>query len=909
MTDWDLIILTECWLHNNRNLPSLEGYNSVLTEKNFTQNEGVVVFFKKHLKLFVSEPDLCDANCLMINLEDNITIIAVYRPPGYKDVPRFLVSLDKLLSETSSTHKVLIGDINIDILDNNKDVNSSSYLNMLASHSLLPAHTFPTHGKTCLDHVILKCSYRAFCYVAETSVTDHDTLILKLEFSTMTDKCFSLKKIDYLSLDDAMKNLNLNILYGMTDPNEATAFLLTVLDTVIKANTKTITIPNRKRIKRPWMTPGLLRCVKHRDKLHQKSRKNPSNEILMITYKRYRNFCNSLLKNIKNTYESNRLLKAAKTNTKVLWDTIKQLTYSNNTTSSAHELVSPVDPLLSVNNINKFFVSIGKDIAEKAYSNSSYKKAPINSTLSSFVLLPTDEFEVQSLILQLKKSGAAGRDGISGAFLKRYHEILVPPLTHIFNLIFSTGIFPDLFKLAEVIPVYKGGSRDCVRNYRPISKISTLSKIIEKLINKRLIDYLESNNLLSSSQFGFRPGSSTSDAVHQLTDHIVKKIDKKNKILAVFLDIAKAFDAVAGPILLDKLEALGVRGVQLKLFESYLSDRKQRVKVDNTVSDDLPISYGVPQGSVLGPTLFLIFINDLCDLQLQNGKIITFADDTALVFHGDKWKDTLDIAQKGFDVVNAWLRMNALTINVNKTKCIPFFIKTPAPSISLGLTAHVCSDNESCSCQRISVANSTKYLGVVVDSSLNFNYHLDLLQSRTRKLIFTFKNLRNIAEKSTIKIVYQSLCQSVLSYCITVWGGACKTNLIKLERAQRALLKVSYSKPFFYPTKDIYLLSDVLSVRQLYILNTVLKQHSMTRYDPFLNNNKRCKYKVCTSDTRWSTAFSRRFFGFMGCHLYNKINRLINIYPLTKYECKKAIVKWLKDLDYNETEKLLLVLS
>jgi hypothetical protein len=173
MTDWDFIILTECWLCNKPYLPSLEGYNISQTLNNATQNEGVVVFYKKTLRLVVSEPDLCGANCLMLNMGGNTTIVAIYRPPGYKDISQFVESLDKLFSEIHSTNKVLIGDINIDIMDNNQDINSSYYLNMLASHSLLPAHVLPTHNKTCLDHVMLKCSCPASCYVAETSITDH----------------------------------------------------------------------------------------------------------------------------------------------------------------------------------------------------------------------------------------------------------------------------------------------------------------------------------------------------------------------------------------------------------------------------------------------------------------------------------------------------------------------------------------------------------------------------------------------------------------------------------------------------------------------------------------------------------------------------------------------------------------
>jgi hypothetical protein len=197
----------------------------------------------------------------------------------------------------------------------------------------------------------------------------------------------------------------------------------------------------------------------------------------------------------------------------------------------------------------------------------------------------------------------------------------------------------------------------------------------------------------------------------------------------------------------------------------------------------------------------------------------------------------------------------------------------------------------------------------VIDSALNFKYYLELLSSRTRKLMYVFKNLRQIAEKSTVKLVYLSLCQSILAYCITVWGGSSKTSLIKLERAQRAVLKVGYFKPFLYPTKDLYSLTDVLSVRQLFILNTVLKQHSIINYDPSVNANKRRKHTVCHPITQCSTTFSRRFFGYLGSFLYNKINRALDIYPLSKHQCRKTLTNWLKSFDYDETEKLLTVPS
>lgn len=507
---------------------------------------------------------------------------------------------------------------------------------------------------------------------------------------------------------------------------------------------------------------------------------------------------------------------------------------------------------------------------------------------------------------------ATGVDNIPNNFIKRYNDILTPIITHICNLSLNQGEFPSAFKKASIHPIHKHGDRDRVNNYRPISILPALSKILEKIVNKRLVQYLESKELLSNSQFGFRRKKSTNDAVHELTNYVITKLDDTKKVKAVFLDLAKAFDTVSVPRLLEKLERLGIRGTQLKFFDSYLKDRTQCVKIDNLYSDELPISYGVPQGSILGPTLFLTYINDLCELQLHNGRIITFADDTALIFYGNSWEEVYQCAQDGFSLVTKWLANNLLTLNIEKTKYISFSLNNrnnPYTQPQYVIPGHSQNNCQStCSCPNLQHVDKIKYLGVIIDKNLNFLPHIKLLTSRTRKLIYIFKNLRHVADDRVLKMTYVALCQSILTYCISSWGGAAKSHIIALERAQRAVIKVALSLPFFHPTSDLYQKAKVLTVRQLFILQTVIKQHTLVIYDPAQHKNKRRKYKVCVPDIH-NTRAAERFFYFLGPHLYNLINSILTIYPLPNKLSKKKVTDWLHSLTYAETEKLLVIPS
>ncbi|CAK1600921.1 unnamed protein product [Parnassius mnemosyne] len=912
--EWDLILLTECWLPSTHYIPIMDGYNYCKTLNNATQNEGVVVYFKKSLNITWQELSISDCNSIFLKICKDTIVIVIYRPPGFKDPTNFIESLSNMLDQYSHYKNIIIiGDINIDIVIHSKDSYASYYLNSLASKGMLPAHTFPTHGKTCLDHVVLKTKLQSTCYVAETSITDHDTLIFLFEanFSTRSLPPKIRERINYDKLDSYLSTLDFKSIYSMVDVDLAATFLMESLSNALKINTKTTKVSNRKIIKKPWITPGILRCLRNRDKLHQKCKKYPDDDVIITTYKRYRNYCNELLKKLKKEYEKSELTAAVKISNKKLWDTIKIVTNMNKQNNKADKLLNKSDPITSVNYVNSFFINMGKSLAEKHHINNNTSSIfPINTYQHSIVLLDTDEHEIETIILNMKTNCSVGRDNISTFFLKRYRNLLVPPITYICNLSLKTGKFPNCFKLAEIHPIYKSGDAGCVNNYRPISILPTVSKILEKVINKRLTNYLEKHNLLSHCQYGFRPKRSTQDAVHELTDFIVTNLDSKKKVVAIFLDLAKAFDTVSVPLLLNRLEDLGIRNTQLKLFSNYLTGRYQRVRIGGCCSDDLPVSYGVPQGSVLGPTLFLTYINSLCNVKIHNGRIIAFADDMALLFQADTWSEVFNFAQNGFDLVNKWLKEYKLTLNVDKTKYIAFTTKNiNVPELEyFHITAHCCSQiDSSCSCPTLSRTDCIKYLGVMIDNTLSFHFHIGLLSTRIRKLIYIFKNLRRVADHNVIKMVYFALCQSLLIYCITIWGGAPKTTMLQLERAQRAVLKVSYSLPFLFPTTDLYQQCSVLSVRKLFILHTALLQHSMIQYESS-NNDKRRKYVVCPSKCL-KTQFSHRFFCFLGGYLYKKLNKRLLIYSLTKHACKQTLQKWLLNIDYKAAENLLTVLS
>ncbi|CAG9112155.1 unnamed protein product [Plutella xylostella] len=324
----------------------------------------------------------------------------------------------------------------------------------------------------------------------------------------------------------------------------------------------------------------------------------------------------------------------------------------------------------SVDHVNDYFASVGKRLAEKITSGHGDIDKAIKQNINSipilsntFVLSETDNREVEITLKLLKDDCAVGWDSIPAKVLKSSSNVLVPLMTHICNLSFRSGIFPESFKIAIIHPIHKGGNMDSVNNYRPISVLPAMSKILEKLINARLIKFFAKYNILSDNQYGFRMNRSTQDAILNLTDTVVRKLDSNCKCIGIFLDLAKAFDTVSIPTLLDKLERVGFRDGSLKLFNSYLTNRQQMVRIGDHSSTLKTVNFGVPQGSILGPSLFLVYINDLCNLNISKGSIISFADDTTLIFHGESWEDVARTAENGLKAVTEWLRSNLLTLN------------------------------------------------------------------------------------------------------------------------------------------------------------------------------------------------------------------------------------------------------
>lgn len=925
----DVIILTECRLNDNKPIPKLNNYHCFTTTRHLNQNDGVVAYVKDTLKPKVKEINLAQASCLQLDILNN-HILCIYRSPSNTNTDSFIDSLSTHLDTITSQKNIIIaGDININIRIKDTETSQESnnrvnYLNMLSLHGILPGHTLPTRERNCLDHFMIKINKKkisAFIAILHTTVTDHYTTFMSLRKQKCTQ--VAKKTTTSINFEQALKKIheqNLAELLFCDDPSLLTEILIDKLTESINLSTTTVNIPNSKRIIKPWVTPGILRCIKNRNKLQKTYKSDPHNEINKITYNRYRNHCNKLIKKLKRKYDRE-LLAKSKSNNKLLWKNIKNITYTNKSKSQNIELINiKSTPIESANFINNYFVNIGKQLAQQIQTsvnnNPNYVPNQQPTQANSFVLFDTDLNEVDGILMSLKSDSAAGWDNISTGFLKYIRKEVVPIITHLANLCFRDGIFPAPLKKSIITPVHKGGDRDDLNNYRPISVLPAISKLLEKLINIRLLKYFNKYKTLSPTQFGFRQNISAEDAVTALSSLVANQLDNRNKCLTVFLDLKKAFDTVSVPILVNKLEMVGIRGTSLNLLKDYLSNRKQRVKLGQYVSDDAEVSYGVPQGSVLGPTLFLAYINDLCNMTIDNAKVFSYADDTAVVFSGRSWDDVEQSASCGMAQIAKWLNNNLLTLNTSKTNYICFSIcNRTQPNKDLTIKVHKCGDiiNKNCVCPTINKVTHTKYLGVMLDQRLSWYPHLEQVTNRVRKLSWIFKTLRHIVPKNDtntgdpaknlLKDIYIALVQSVLVYCIPIWGGAAKTKFIAVERVQRALIKIMFFKRIRFPTERLYQISDLLSVRKLYIVHTVLKKHKRQPYDTAILSKRR--KDIIAPIPQTNTRFCSRQYEKRSSQLYNKINKEIYVYTKQYYECKKLLIQWIKPLTYEDTEAIL----
>ena len=439
-----------------------------------------------------------------------------------------------------------------------------------------------------------------------------------------------------------------------------------------------------------------------------------------------------------------------------------------------------------------------------------------SSPTFSMYLAPTYKKEVEN-VLKTLKTDTPGFDDISPKQLKHSSSIISTPLAHIINLSLKSGIFPDLLKKAKVIPVFKSGDRCDINNYRPISILPAFSKIFEKIISFRLINYLEKNNLLTEHQHGFRAQHSTETAIIHFVNNVYKCLEEKLYVGGVFIDLSKAFDTLNHQILLHKLEHIGIRGLPLKLFKSYLHNRKQSVFCNNSYSTFKDILKGVPQGSVLGPILFLIYINDIVNSSSKLSFLI-YADDTTLLIH-DKSIDSLySNLTTELNKVKSWIRSNKLILNISKTSFMLFqnrSIKNSIPPITL-------------EGEIIKQVNQTKFLGVTIDENLNWKYHIDQTCEKLSKITGILYRIRHNLTTESLISIYYTLCYPHLTYCVSIWASTWPSFLQKLTIAQNKILRCIFFLKKFDSTSNIFTATKMLKfsfIHKFFILLLIYRSH------------------------------------------------------------------------------------
>ena len=787
----------------------------------------------------------CEIDNVWVSLELNnkkAIIGCIYRhPKAESGISHFNEKLDEVMKNIKDNTLTLIaGDFNINLI-NSENAHTEQYINTILQNSFIPCITIPTrvtyHSASIIDHILLKTPKNLLQTKVSagnliTDISDHlpNVLFINLVVKPTKERplirLFTPNKIsNYLDKVNNEKDLitydnntNINDNNLQNTYHELDINFLDLLNKYFP-----LIRQSRKQFKdKPYVTSGIKESIKSRNSLYKIYLEDPT-EDNEYNWKFKRNRVVDILRKSESEYYAS-LIKNHAESSKMLWKTLGSIIKKTKTNHSTIEKlkignVSATDPQEIVGNVNKYFCTVGEELANKYANNdkNEFIKYLGNPSQQSVFLSRVTKEEIIDEIKNLKINKSPGQDEFTAKFLKISVNKIAPVLCEIFNLSIKTGKYPDPLKIAKVIPIYKKGDPSLTSNYRPISVLSCINKIYEKILFKRLYNFLEKYNILYEFQFGFRQGHSTEHALIEIVDKIKQAMDNNEITCGLFLDLSKAFDTVNHEILLYKLEHYGIRGPAYKLLKNYLTNRKQFVKLGKHKSELRDITCGVPQGSVLGPLLFILYVNDLSKA-CPTGNTRIFADDTNVFF---KCKDTNEITRIGSQIMTQlyqWFKSNKLTLNAEKSNFIIFRSKQNRIK---NIPDQLSFDNLT-----INRSNYVQYLGVILDEHLTWNEHINELCNKLKRLFKTFYCLRRFIDKEQVKTIYYALVYSRIKYGITVYGSANKNKLSKIQTLQNKLLKVLLAKRYRYSTNALHNELNILKISDIAKVNSLTFVHN-----------------------------------------------------------------------------------